>query len=113
MYDFLVPEPIEEVPPIYPPPEDSKKRGLKRKREFTDEFWVEKKKVAIESLSEDEDDFTKEEWKVAKFTDRHNDVRAIISPSVTNVRPVRHAVLGGAVADWRNDVGARARDQKE
>jgi len=75
VYEFLVPKPLEEVVVQLPP--ELLKKSLKRKREFMENFFDEKKEIAMTDISDEEEEFTEQVWKVAKFTDRHIDVRTI------------------------------------
>lgn len=80
-----------------------------------DIFSDEPKERAVAEVSSDEDFFTKEEWKVTKFIDRHTDVSDRKRPATRAnvISPVRGAVFAGQVADWGGNVGARTRDSKE
>lgn len=71
IYEFLVPKPLEEV--FVEMPQEPFKKGLKRKREFMDNFFDEKKEIVLIDESSEEELFTEEEWKVTKFLDRHTD----------------------------------------
>lgn len=108
-----MPKPLEEV--FVEMPQEPFKKGLKRKREFMDNFFDEKKEIVLIDESSEEELFTEEEWKVTKFLDRHTDVssESLSMYDLTLLFTVCRTVFAGQVADWRGNVGARTRNTQE